>query len=115
MDKKPRQSRKKEEYRLRTRLIHGSFDSARWDYDHHVVPPISSSTTYRLSSTQRGAQRFVEFAHDDAGTTSQVPIYTYDRLDEPTRALLEHSLAHAAGGVVAVGFRRGSAAMSAPL
>jgi len=115
MDKKPRQSRKKEEYRLRTRLIHGSFDSARWDYDHHVVPPISSSTTYRLSSTQRGAQGFVEFAHDDAGTTSQVPIYIYDRLDEPTRGMLEENLAHAEGGEMAVSFATGMAAISAAL
>src|SRR5437762_6040571 len=115
MDKKPRHSRKKEEYRLRTRLIHGSFDSARWDYDHHVVPPISSSTTYRLSSTQRGAQGFVEFAHDEAGTTSQVPIYIYDRLDEPTRGMLEENLAHAEGGEMAVSFATGMAAISAAL
>jgi hypothetical protein len=32
--KKPR-----EQYRLRTRLIHGSFATGRWEYDHHVVPP----------------------------------------------------------------------------
>jgi hypothetical protein len=32
--KKPR-----EQYRLRTRLIHGSFATGRWDYDQHVVPP----------------------------------------------------------------------------
>ena len=38
--KKPR-----EQYRLRTRLIHGSFATSRWDYDHHVVPPQSSYAT----------------------------------------------------------------------
>ena len=43
--KKPR-----EQYRLRTRLIHGSFATGRWDYDHHVVPPQSSSATFRLKS-----------------------------------------------------------------
>ncbi len=42
-------------YRLRTRLIHAS---GRWDYDHHVVPPQSSSATYHLSSVHRGAQGF---------------------------------------------------------
>jgi hypothetical protein len=44
--------RKKEEYRMRTHLIHGNYESRRWDYDHHVIPPISSSATFRLSSAQ---------------------------------------------------------------
>jgi methionine-gamma-lyase len=51
--KKPR-----EQYRPRTRLIHGSFATGRWDYDHHAVPPQSSSATYRLSSVHRWAQGF---------------------------------------------------------
>jgi hypothetical protein len=76
--KKPR-----EEYRLRTRLIHGSFATGKWDYDHHVVPPQSSSATHRLSSVHRGAQGFVEFATPESRTP---PIYIYDRLDEPSRA-----------------------------
>jgi cystathionine beta-lyase/cystathionine gamma-synthase len=115
MDKKPHHSRRKEEYRLRTHLIHGNFDSTRWDYDHHVVPPISSSTTYRLSSTHRGAQGFVEFAHKEADVTGQVPIYIYDRLDEPTRGMLEENLAYAEGGETAVCFATGMAAISAAL
>jgi hypothetical protein len=32
----------------------------------HVVPPQSSSATYRLSSVQRGAQGFVEFERETA-------------------------------------------------
>jgi len=52
----------REQYRLRTRLIHRSFATGRWDYDQHVVPPQSSSATYRLSSVTAGAQGFVEFA-----------------------------------------------------
>ena len=56
----------REHYRLRTRLIHGSFASGRWDYDHHVVPPQSSSATFRLRSVQRGVQGFVEFAQPEA-------------------------------------------------
>lgn len=115
MDKKSRRSRKKEEYRIRTHLIHGNFDSKRWDYDHHVVPPISSSTTYRLSSAHRGAQGFIEFAHDEVDTTRQVPIYIYDRLDEPTRGMLEDNLAYAEGGETAVCFATGMAAISAAL
>lgn len=105
--KKPR-----EEYRLRTRLIHGSFATGRWDYDHHVVPPQSSSATYRLSSVHRGAQGFVEFAKPES---RRAPIYIYDRLDEPSRGMLEENLAAAEGGEVAVAFATGMAAVSAAL
>ncbi len=105
--KKPR-----EQYRLRTRLIHGSFATGRWDYDHHVVPPQSSSATYRLSSVHRGAQGFVEFATPES---RRAPIYIYDRLDEPTRGMLEENLAVAEGGEIAVAFATGMAAVSAAL
>jgi len=105
--KKPR-----EHYQLRTRLIHGSFATGRWDYDHHVVPPLSSSATYRLSSVHRGAQGFVEFAMPES---RRAPIYIYDRLDEPTRGMLEENLAVAEGGEVAVAFATGMAAISAAL
>jgi len=105
--KKPR-----EQYRLRTRLIHGSFATGRWDYDHHVVPPQSSSATYRLSSVHRGAQGFVEFATPEA---RRAPIYIYDRLDEPTRGMLEENLAAAEGGEMAVTYSTGMAAVSAAL
>ncbi len=115
MDKKLRNSKKTPEYRIRTQLIHGKVDSARWDYDHHVIPPISSSTAYRLSSAHRGVQGFLEFAHDDAGTPKRVPIYIYDRLDEPTRGMLEENLAQAEGGETAVSFASGMAAVSAAL
>ncbi|HKN23403.1 MAG TPA: PLP-dependent aspartate aminotransferase family protein [Candidatus Acidoferrum sp.] len=101
-----------EEYRLRTRLIHGSFATGRWDYDHHVVPPQSSSATYRLSSVHRGAQGFVEFATPES---RRAPIYIYDRLDEPSRGMLEENLAVAEGGEIAVAFATGMAAVSAAL
>src|SRR6266852_4498745 len=115
MDKKSRNGKKKAAYRMRTQLIHGSVESTRWDYDHHVIPPISSSTAYRLSSAHRGVQGFLEFARDDAGTTKRVPIYIYDRLDEPTRGMLEENLAQAEGGETAVSFASGMAAVSAAL
>ena len=105
--KKPR-----EQYRLRTRLIHGSFATGRWDYDHHVVPPQSSSATYRLTSVHRGAQGFVEFG---TPVSRRAPIYIYDRLDEPTRGMLEENLAVAEGGEIAVAFATGMAAISAVL
>ncbi len=106
----PRQPR--EQYRLRTRLIHGSFATGRWDYDHHVVPPQSSSATFRLKSVHRGVQGFVEFASPEA---QKAPIYIYDRLDEPTRGMLEENLAVAEGGEMAVTFATGMAAISAAI
>ena len=102
----------REQYKLRTRLIHGSFATGKWDYDHHVVPPQSSSATYRLTSVERGAEGFSEFATDIAQTA---PIYIYDRLDEPTRGMLEENLAVAEGGEIAVAFATGMAAISAAI
>ena len=49
-------------YSLKSFLVHGRYKTERWDYDHHVVPPLSSSSTFRLSSAKRGAQGFKEFA-----------------------------------------------------
>lgn len=96
----------------RTRLIHGRPRSRRWEYNHHVVPPISSSVTFRLDSVERGAQAFREFGHDDQPDAHD-PIYVYDRLDEPTRAMLEENLATAEGGEMALCFASGMAAISA--
>ncbi len=115
MDKKLRDSKKKAAYQMRTHLIHGDVDNTRWDYNHHVIPPISSSATYRLSSSHRGVQGFLEFAQDDVAATKRVPIYIYERLDEPTRGMLEENLAYAEGGETAVSFASGMAAISAAL
>lgn len=100
---------------FRTRLIHGQSESQRWEYSHLVVPPITCSATYRLDSVARGAQGFMEFAHTAEGQTRQVPIYIYDRLDEPTRGMLEDNLAMAEGGEMALCFASGMAAISACL
>jgi cystathionine beta-lyase/cystathionine gamma-synthase len=105
----------KESYRIRTHLIHGNHESKHWDFDHHLVPPISASAAYRLGSVHRGAQGFVEFASDEADVKGHVPIYIYDRLDEPTRGMLEEHLAYAEGGETAVTFATGMAAISAAL
>lgn len=107
--------RTKAEYRMRTHLIHGNFESKKWDYDHHVVPPVSSSATYRLSSAHRGAQGFFEFASANTDFTQHVPIYIYDRLEEPTRGMLEENLAYAEGGEMCVSFATGMAAISGVL
>lgn len=106
---------KKESYRIRTHLVHGNHERERWDFDHHIVPPISASAAFRLGSVHRGAQGFVEFASEEAEMSGHVPIYVYDRLDEPTRSMLEENLAYAESGETAVSFASGMAAISAAL
>lgn len=100
---------------MKTFLIHGKFKSKKWDYNHHIIPPISSSPAFRLSTAERGAKGFYEFTdgHFDHSAISQ--IYIYDRLDEPTRGMLEESLAHAEQGEIAVCFGSGMGAVSAAL
>lgn len=105
--------RERRPQRMRTRLIHGATRSSKWDYEHHVVPPMTASATFRLESAARGAQGFEEFAHVDGPDAH--PIYIYDRLDEPTRGMLEENLAYAERGDFALCFASGMAAISATL
>src|SRR5689334_19256908 len=100
---------------LETGLIHGKSKTKKWDFNHHVVPPISSSCTFRLDTAKRGAQGFAEFAHHVNGThvESRAPIYVYDRLGEPNKEVLEENLAAAEHGDIAVTFSTGMAAISA--
>jgi len=107
--------RQKEDYKLRTHMIHGNFDSKKWDYDHHVVPPVSHTTAFRLSSLGRGARGFGQFASADEALSGHIPIYIYDRLDEPTRSMLEENLAYAEGGEICVTFASGMASISGAL
>lgn len=102
-------------YQLRTSLIHGRFRSKRWDYNHHVVPPMSASATFRLEAASRGAAGFFQFACDRVNPEREVPIYIYDRLDEPTRGMLEENLAAAEGADACITFATGMAAISAAL
>lgn len=107
-------SESESQYRIRSRLIHGRSHSARWDYDHHVVPPMTASATFRLDSVHRGAQGFEEFAQDDQAV-GHVPIYIYERLGEPNGDMLEENLAAAEGGEMALCFASGMAAISAAI
>lgn len=100
-------------YSEKTHLIHGRMQAAHWDYRHHVVPPASASVAYRLDTSQRGARGFRDFGHDHLGEGEH--IYIYDRLDEPTRAMLEENLAYAERGQCAVTFASGMAAVAAAL
>jgi cystathionine beta-lyase/cystathionine gamma-synthase len=105
---------RKQSYKITTRLVHGPEHSAKWDFTHHVTPPLSSSTTYRLDSARRGARGFQDFGRlvTDAG---EPPVYIYDRLDEPTRSILEGELADLEQGEACVTFASGMAAISAAL
>ncbi|MCD4656574.1 MAG: aminotransferase class I/II-fold pyridoxal phosphate-dependent enzyme [Planctomycetes bacterium] len=100
-----------DEVDMSTFLIHGKFVSPRWDYKHHLVPPISSSVTYRLDSAERGGEGFVKFGVNR--TQDEDPVYIYDRLDEPTRGMLEEGLAQAENADMAVTFSTGMAAIAA--
>jgi cystathionine beta-lyase/cystathionine gamma-synthase len=118
MKKKPAttpRAKQKSSYAPETKLIWGKSFTPKWDYSHHVIPPISSSSTFRLSTTKRGAKGFIEFAHNvgDFSVKSKAPIYIYDRLGEPNKDMLEENLAVAEKGECAVTFSTGMAAVSA--
>ncbi len=118
MDSKGKDAEKKENgYSTEAHLIYGQMDDPRWDYSHHLLPPMSTSATYRLDSAGRGAQGFAEFAHssDEITVKSKAPIYIYDRLGEPNKDMLEENLAFAEGGEIAVSFASGMAAVSGVL
>jgi len=116
-DKKKLEEQQKNCYSTEAHLIYGEMQDPNWDYSHHLLPPISSSATYRLDSAQRGAQGFTEFAHASAevNVTSKAPIYIYDRLGEPNKDMLEGNLAYAERGDIAVTFASGMAAISGVL
>lgn len=101
-------------YSTEAHLIYGESQDPRWDYSHHLLPPMSVSATFRLDSAQRGAQGFTEFAHssEEVSVKSKAPIYIYDRLGEPNKDMLEENLAYAEGGEIAVTFASGMAAIS---
>ena len=105
------------DYSTETHLIYGKGYTDKWDYSHHLVPPMTTSATFRLESAQRGAQGFVEFAHTVEGkeVSKQAPIYIYDRLGEPNKDLLEDNLAMAESGDACVTFSSGMGAVSAAL
>lgn len=104
-------------YSPETHLIYGKWQDPSWDYSHHLLPPISSSATFRLDSAQRGARGFMEFAHtsQEVSVKSKAPIYIYDRLGEPNKDMLEENLAFAEGGDIAVTFASGMAAIAGVL
>lgn len=101
-------------YSMETHVIYGKHVTDKWDYSHHVTPPISSSTTFRLDSVERGAQGFQQFAQTEK-FGEQAPIFIYDRLGEPNKDMLEENLAYVEKGEMAVTFASGMGAISAVL
>ncbi len=101
-------------YSMDTLLINGKNVSNKWDYAHHVTAPISSSTTFKLDSVERGAEGFMQFAQTEAHG-HESPILIYDRLGEPNKDILEENLAHIEKGEMAVTFTSGMAAISGVL
>ena len=101
-------------YSMDTHLIYGKSVSDSWDYSHHVTAPISSSTTFRLDSVERGAQGFMQFANTEQ-LGDNAPIFIYDRLGEPNKDMLEENLAYVEKGETAVSFATGMGAISAIL
>jgi methionine-gamma-lyase len=102
-------------YSKRSFLVHGKYMSAKWDFEHHVVPPVSSSSTYRLETAERGEAGFCGFSDPAVRAHRRSEIFIYDRLDEPTRAMLEERLAFVEDGRFAVCFATGMAAIAAAL
>ena len=105
----------KKKPKIESKLIHGKHTSVKWDFQKHIVPPISSSTAFRLESTERGAKGFADFANPDVNRDVTKPIWIYERLDEPMKGMLEENLATCEGGDVAFTFCTGMAAISAAL
>jgi len=98
---------------MATYLVHGKVHDEAWDFEHHIVPPMSANVTYRLDSARRGGTGFGDFA--SAAAHKHEPIFIYDRLDEPTRSMLESTLAQTEGGDTCAAFASGMAAISAAL
>lgn len=99
-------------YSIPTQLIYGESYTPTWDYQFHVVPPITASSTFRLESAHRGAEGFEAIGKH--GTLTD-PIYVYDRMGEPNNDMLQQSLAIAEQAECAVTFATGMAAVHAAL
>lgn len=95
----------------RTQAIHGEFLSKSWEFSHHLIPPMTASTTFRLDSLERGAEGFSTFG----ATGTEKPIWIYDRLEEPTTKMLEDQLTILEKGQCAITFGSGMGAIASTL
>ncbi len=104
-------------YSAETHLIYGQMDDPRWDYSHHLLPPISASATYRLDSARRGAQGFAEFAHssDEITVTIEGPHLHLRQAGRAEQGYARREPGVRGRGDVAVSFASGMAAVSGVL
>ena len=101
---------------IKTFNVHGSAKTKAWEFSHHLVPPMTASTTFRLQSLKRGADGFQLFANPkkfEKSLRDNEPIWIYDRLEEPTTKMLEEQLTEMENGETAVSFSSGMGAISA--
>ncbi len=103
---------------IKTFNVHGSNTTKSWEFSHHLVPPMTASTTFRLKSLKRGADGFQHFANPENIENllkSGEPIWIYDRLEEPSSKMLEEQLAKMESGETSISFSSGMGAISASL
>lgn len=101
---------------IKTFNVHGSDSTQAWEFSHHLVPPMTASTTFRLKSLKRGADGFQLFANPKQLKKNKTdPIWIYDRLEEPSSKMLEEQLANMENGEAAISFSSGMGAISAAL
>lgn len=103
---------------IKTFNVHGSDTTQAWEFSHHLVPPMTASTTFRLKSLKRGADGFQLFANPgqlEKSLKKNEPIWIYDRLEEPSSKMLEEQLANMENGETAISFSSGMGAISASL
>lgn len=103
---------------IKTFNVHGSDTTQAWEFSHHLVPPMTASTTFRLKSLKRGADGFQLFANPTElkkHLKKNEPIWIYDRLEEPSSKMLEEQLANMENGEAAISFSSGMGAISAAL
>ncbi|GER86627.1 cystathionine gamma-lyase [Dictyobacter vulcani] len=99
------------EWNLATRLVHGGRNkhAAPADGGNPTVPPIHASTTYVHESVEALDQAF------SGKTSAGQPSYVYARQGNPNAYGFESAMADIEGGVGAVAFGSGMAAMHAAL
>ena len=100
-------------YSIQSRLIYGRSYTGAWDFKHHVIPPVTTSSAFRLDTAARGAEGFGAFGKIPSADSTSDPIYLYDRMGEPNTDLLQDALSMAEGGESCVTFSTGMAAVHA--
>lgn len=98
-------------YSIPTRLLYGKSFAEEWDYSHHVIPPMTASSTFRLGSAERGARAFGALGLFPEGAAD--PMYVYDRMGEPNNEMLQSALATAEQCEAGMTFATGMAAVQA--